>query len=297
MSSHRHLESRRVQTWDGTEICAYESGPAEEGRIPIVLANGLGGPVQALSPQIERFSRERRVIAWDYRGLYGSEFADPGRDMSVRAHARDLLAVLDALELDRVAILGWSMGVQVALELAALAPDRAGGLVLLNGLAGKPLAKLLGPKLEGLISPGLTLLKRGSDAAQLGVSWAARFPLTGRLLLASGVLGGRFPEKELGRLLPHFGHINVARYLELLEGLAAHDAEATLGSLTSPTLVLGSSADKITLPSDGRRLAQRIRGGEYREISWATHYAALEVPDIVFEFTEEFLVRRVDPAV
>jgi pimeloyl-ACP methyl ester carboxylesterase len=296
MSLQPPEEPRRVTVWDGTELCVHVSGTSPWGRAALVLANGLGGPRQALAPQVERFAPRRRVITWDYRGLYGSRFDDRGRDMSVQAHARDLVDILDALGERRAAIFGWSMGVQVAIELARFAPHRVQGLVLLNGLAGKPLPKWLGATVDTLVPHATRAAQRWSASAQVGLELATHSRFTGAILRASGLVGEKFPEAELRRLLPEFSGIHVARYLELLLGVASHDAGDCLAQLRAPTLVLGSSDDRITEPKGGRRLARSIANAEYREISWATHYAALESPDAVFEFAEEFLARRVDEA-
>jgi pimeloyl-ACP methyl ester carboxylesterase len=289
------LQTGFTEAADGTRLCFYDARPASPTpRVPLLCANGLGGPIQALAGQMLRFSARRTVMSWDYRGLYGSSFDAPPRDMSVRAHAKDAVAVLDALDEPRVAFFGWSMGAQVGLELARLAKGRVRALVLLNGSTGKPLEKLLGQRLASLTPNVVSLLARYSRYGQKTINWAVRFPFTEQLIRASGLIGSHFSAEDFARLLPEFGRINFTRYLELLKGVAEHDAEPLLQELDVPTLILGSSADHITEAHAARRLARRIPGAEYREISWASHYAALEAPEQVFDAVEEFLARRVD---
>jgi len=242
-----------------------------------------------------RFSTRRHVVSWDYRGLYGSNFEASGRDMGVLAHARDALSVLDQVGEKRAAFFGWSMGAQVGLELARLAPQRIHALVLLNGSVGKPLEKLLGPKAGGLVPGLVSQLGRYSKYGQKTLNWAVRFPFTEQVVRGAGLIGSQFSRRDFARLLPEFGRINIARYLELLKGIAEHDAEPFLDELEVPTLILGSSGDHITEARAARGLSRRIRNAEYREISWASHYAALEAPEQVFEAVEDFLARRVDP--
>jgi pimeloyl-ACP methyl ester carboxylesterase len=62
-----------------------------------------------------------RLLAVDRPGYGGS---DSPRDWTRRSMAEDVLVVLDALDIDRCAVLGWSSGGQIALACAAVAPQR-----------------------------------------------------------------------------------------------------------------------------------------------------------------------------
>jgi pimeloyl-ACP methyl ester carboxylesterase len=80
----------------------------------------------------ERF----RVIAYDQRGHGLSDAPSDPRQYSPAHLAGDLVAVLDALELERAAIVGFSLGGGPALALAATAPERVSRLVLADVGAG-----------------------------------------------------------------------------------------------------------------------------------------------------------------
>ncbi|MFF2370227.1 alpha/beta hydrolase [Agromyces sp. NPDC058110] len=100
----------------------------------------------------------RRVIAPDLRGR-GRSNALPAPYTLVQ-HADDLVAVLDALGVDRAHVVGHSMGAFVSVRLAERHPDRVAGLSLVDGglpvpnpdgIAPEDLpAALLGPALERL---------------------------------------------------------------------------------------------------------------------------------------------------
>src|ERR1041385_2269922 len=74
-----------------------------------------------------------RLVLPDLPGFGRSEVPPAG---SVDVMARDLLATLDRLRVQRFVACGFSMGGYVALALAALAPDRLAGLVLIDSKAG-----------------------------------------------------------------------------------------------------------------------------------------------------------------
>src|SRR5262245_125677 len=109
--------------WDphGVRISYYVLGSGEE---VIVLANGLGGRLSAWEPLVEAIADRFRVISWDYRGLFESDVPKNRAYLGVSHQAKDLRRILDAEAVEHAVVCGWSMGVQVSLELAAHAPER-----------------------------------------------------------------------------------------------------------------------------------------------------------------------------
>lgn len=104
---------------------AGETGPA------LVLVHALGGSSAHWLPQLAALGATCRVFAPDLRG-HGRSESPAGAAHDIAAHAADLLAVVDALGLDRFALAGHSFGAWVALELASSHPDRVNALALLD---------------------------------------------------------------------------------------------------------------------------------------------------------------------
>lgn len=100
---------------------------------PVVLAHGLTASRRYVvhgSRALERSGH--RVIAYDARGHGASDpAADPG-DYGYGALAADLVALLDALDVERAVIAGASMGAHTALRVALDAPERVAGLVVIT---------------------------------------------------------------------------------------------------------------------------------------------------------------------
>ena len=169
------VEERFCESRDGTRIAYHVAG---EGP-PILLANGLGGSWKAWSHQISYFSDRYRFISWDYRGLYRSGPPTDPDALRVEDHVDDALAVLDDLGEERVAIFGWSMGVQVALELFRTEPERVAALILVNGVAGKPWASVLNlPQLEKVIPKVLGLVRSVPNITQSVTQRVVQWPET-----------------------------------------------------------------------------------------------------------------------
>jgi esterase len=100
----------------------------EQGQGPVViLIHGLFGSLDNLGLLARPLSEQFRVISLDLRNHGASFHSD---EMTYPQQAADVLALLDHLGLDQVAIVGHSMGGKVAMQLAKLAPARIRKLVV-----------------------------------------------------------------------------------------------------------------------------------------------------------------------
>ncbi|RQM71364.1 alpha/beta fold hydrolase [Aeromonas jandaei] len=100
----------------------------EQGQGPaVILIHGLFGSLDNLGLLARALGEHYRVISVDLRN-HGTSFRSD--DMSYPAQAADILALMDHLGLDQVAIVGHSMGGKVGMQLAKLAPARVSRLVV-----------------------------------------------------------------------------------------------------------------------------------------------------------------------
>jgi pimeloyl-ACP methyl ester carboxylesterase len=106
------------------------------GGLPVVFIHGFGGTGLDWLGQLDHVRRSRRGIALDLRGHGESDApADPA-DYEVDAIAEDVAALMDELELDRVVLVGHSLGGAVSIAYAGAHPERVAGLVL-EGAPGR----------------------------------------------------------------------------------------------------------------------------------------------------------------
>jgi len=118
-----------VKAPDGVEI-RYEA--AGNGEPAIVFVHGWSCDRTYWSGQAAYFARSRRIVAID---LAGHGESGLGRQRySVEAFGADVKAVVDALGLKRVVLVGHSMGGPVTLEAARLMPERVVALVPIDTL-------------------------------------------------------------------------------------------------------------------------------------------------------------------
>ncbi|HEU4463404.1 MAG TPA: alpha/beta fold hydrolase, partial [Gemmatimonadota bacterium] len=159
---------RRVALPTGVEIRYVESG--RPGGETVVFLHGYTDSSLSFGPTIEALLARRpdlRTLAPDLRGHGGSSLppaeecaADPAPCFRVAEFARDVLAFLDAVDVERAHLVGHSYGSLVAQDVALAAPDRIASIVLLGSTAravGNPVIEgfVLGELVEGKWKPAL----------------------------------------------------------------------------------------------------------------------------------------------
>ncbi|MBW7457156.1 alpha/beta fold hydrolase, partial [Paenibacillus sepulcri] len=115
-------------TGDGVRISYQINGSA--GKPILMLANSIATSMSMWDGQIADFSRHFRVLRYDYRGHGESD--TPAGPYSFDRLGRDVIELLDALQIDRVHFLGLSLGGVIGQWLGIYAPERVDRLILSN---------------------------------------------------------------------------------------------------------------------------------------------------------------------
>ena len=130
------------QTDREVRIAYQEYGSnADPARPTIVLVHGSPGHKEDFRSLAPELAKRYRVLAPDLPGFGSSTQHVP--DYSIRAHARYLIELMDALGIERAHLLGFSMGGGVVLNIADIAPDRVQSITMLSAI-GVQEAELLG---------------------------------------------------------------------------------------------------------------------------------------------------------
>lgn len=144
----------------GAEFAYVEQGRGE----PVVLAHGSVEDYRVWSAQVAELSKQYRVIAYSRRYHYPNPWLGDGSDYSPSLHAADLVALIKALKLGRVRLVGHSYGGVVAAVAARDNPELVRSLIL----AEPPLGSLLAQNPEAESLPPATFLDDAQQAFQQG---------------------------------------------------------------------------------------------------------------------------------
>jgi len=239
------------------------------------------------------------VVHWNYRGHGRSGRPRDPLAVSIRDHARDLWAVLDAVLRDKpnhtqgAVLVGHSMGTQVCLEGYRLRPKETAGLVLVCGSYGK-----------------VTRTFHGTDALSrilpMVLSFRAKYPRLFRTLLAvtppqAALYGARLMREidpvrtRAEDMLPYFEHLSSMDpevFLPMLEAAGTHNAEDLLRTIQCPSFVLAGERDSFTPPRLAEQMADQIENAEYLLVREGSHSCPIEQPELIDPRIESFLKLR-----
>ncbi len=289
------VRRRSLRSFDGTRIAYSVAGRSDAPAM--VLCGGLGGGVGIWRPFFARFRRAFRLIAWDYRGLYGSGAApDPG-SYALCHHVGDLLELLKQEEVQSPILVGWSMGVQVALELHRTHPDLARGLIAIHGAAGRPLDTAFGWGLAPRVSPYVLALLRavGPRFGWVGPFLTRRPAVVRGFVWSSQQLGLMAPEIDLAGfrdMAEEWTRLHLGVYARIFAALGEHDASDLLERIRVPALVIAGGADRLTPAALAERMAETLPDAELELVPGATHFGLLEFPQEISGRVERFLRER-----
>ena len=201
------------------------------------------------------------MLSFDSRGSGSAPALAPGARISDLAD--DALRLLDELGVERMSIVGRSMGGMIAQELALRAPDRVSKLVLVSttGRADAHLSEVF-----------LTWAR----LAEAGVPPELRHRASllwclSRASLAEGGSASRYLDARARSDRP-------LDYARQARACATHDALSKLEALRCPTLVIGGDDDRLTPARHAEELAAAIPGALRATIPGAGHLAYLEAP-------------------
>ncbi len=241
--------------------------------LPVVLLHGIGGGARGFAPEVSALSAQGfRCLAWDQPG-YGDSPLPPAEDWATVVAA--FIGFLDGQGLDRVALVGHSMGGMLAQEVVATHPARVGRLVLagtspaFGGDSDAWRQKFLAERLAPL------------DAGQ---GMAALAPA-----LVTGMVGDHPDQDGVARAVACMAAVPEATYRTSLVLLTRFDRRADLARIAVPTLVLAGEKDRNAAPSVMRRMAQAIPDAAYVELAGCGHLMSFDQPAAFLAALVDFL--------
>jgi 3-oxoadipate enol-lactonase len=254
---------------DGVEFNVTLDGP--ENKPPLMLSNSLGTNLQMWEPQMANFTKLFRVIRYDRRG-HGKSGVPPA-PYSMERFGRDVLAILDDLNIDRVHWCGLSMGGMVGQWLGANAPDRLNKIILANTSCYYPDPTNWLNRIKAVKAGGIAAIADTVIAGWLTADFREREP--------------RIAENLKSMLLatPAEG------YLACCEALSTLDQRDLLPRIKSPTLVIAGRHDMATPLAAGEFIRSQIPGASLTILD-AAHISNVEQPHAFSDAVIGFLTQR-----
>lgn len=208
---------------------------------PVALLHGGMGSSENWAYLIpELVAHGYQAIAIDSPGQGRSRWG--GGPFSYRGMARQVVAIMDTLGVDRAAIVGWSDGADTGLVLADIAPERVSRLFFF-----------------------------ACNVDPAGVKPFEFTPVIGRILESH--------RSTYARLSPHPERFD--EVFEAVQAMQASQPDYTAGQLAMiavPTVVALSDADEFIRLDHAEYLAKALPNGTFRQLPDVTHFAPLQRP-------------------
>src|SRR3984885_4366338 len=110
----------KIKTADDVHLYYEEAGTGT----PVVFVHEFAGDWRTWEPQMRHFSRSHRCITYSQRGYPPSDVPEDGAKYGQDIARDDVIALMDALKIDRAHIVGHSMGAATALHVGIHYPKR-----------------------------------------------------------------------------------------------------------------------------------------------------------------------------
>ena len=242
----------------------------------LVLLHGWGLNLRVWDGLASLLERSFRIIMVDLPGHGRSEWNPKARTPAEQAW--QIHATLGSLS-DRYSLLGWSLGGQIALDLAAAMPGSVERLVL---VATTP---------RFAASPDWPYGMPATALERMATQLRTNYKRTVSDFLELQVRGSTGAEKVLADLhasLFQHGEAHPKALVTGLTTLESSDLRPMLPQVRAQTLVVAGQYDRVTLPAASRALAEALPDARYVEIRRAAHAPFLshtaEFADLVTEF-------------
>ena len=253
-----------------------------------MLLHGVGTSSGEWSWVLPDLARNHRVYALDLPGYDGS-YEPP--DYSPAYTASFVNSFLDAVGVERAAVVGNSFGGLVALHLALSEPARVSALVLSDS-AG--LGQAVNPALVALSSPGGGELAKTLAKTRLG---AAQRSLQRALLLFGRPWRIRWKwVKDQYKLaqLPNFTDATLASLRNTVDSTGQREVLLDrLPQLRMPTLIVWGVEDKLLPYSQAQEAIALVREGSLELISNCGHLPHVERPERFVSVLGEFIGEKI----
>jgi len=248
------------------------------GPATVALVNGVAMTVKSWQPIRERLvAGGFRCLLHDCRGQLRSD-KPVGNPYSLELHADDFLRLLDALDLDRVHLVGTSYGAEIGMVFASSHPERVETLTLIAAAS----------ELDGLMRAAAESWAIAADCgAAAFVRCMAPWAYSSDYLARNQT---RLKEQEeaMSRLPRDF----FAAFNGLVQAFLRLDITHRLKHIRCPTLVISAELDLIKGPRFGQLICDEIANSELLVIPGAGHAVVLEQPVLIAERTTRFIDRH-----
>ena len=239
----------------------------------LVFSNSLATSLAMWNDQVDRLKDQYRILRYDNRGHGATPTPDMEGPYSIELMARDLLGLLDALNIEEISFCGLSKGGMIGQWLGINASDRVNKLVLSNTASYFPNKEMWRERIGMATNEGIPAIAEAS---------ISRWFTPGYLERADTV-------ETVSLVRDFILETQLDGYLASSVAIRDMDFRAELSQIDVPTMVIIGEKDPATIPEYGELIADSIPGAKAFVVPDAAHLSNIEQPEIFTKALQEFL--------
>jgi len=249
--------------FDNTRFHYRFDGPSDAP--VVVFSNSLGTNLEMWDLQVPALADRFRVLRYDQRG-HGLTAVTPG-PYSITQLGRDVLGLLNALEIEEAHFCGLSMGGMTGMWLGVYAGQQIKSLVLCNTAAKIGTAEVWNTRIAIIQKGGMAAVTEAVIQRWFTPSFIAAAP------------------DRIERTRQMLLHTPPEGYTANIAAIRDMDQRETISRIRKPTLVIAGANDPVTTPADARFIVEAVPGAKLVQLD-AAHLSNLEAAP---EFTQTLL--------
>lgn len=260
-----------VQLTNNVTIHYNDEGSSE---IPLVFIHGFPFDRTSWVPQYEYFKAYCRVVIYDIRG-FGSSTSDSDTPFSMEVFAKDFLAFLKALHIEKAIVCGLSMGGYILMNAFKMEPERFAGIVLCDTQCNADSEE--------------ARKKREKTIEQIRAKGVADFADT---FIKNVFYEESFKKKKetVEAIRDVILRTTQQTLVAAVKALAKRpDTCEVLQSVKVPALIICGRQDTVTPPEKSQAMHDLIKNSTYKLIDGAGHLSNLDQPETFNKYLGEFI--------
>jgi 3-oxoadipate enol-lactonase len=238
-----------------TDAELYYEFSGREGAPVLVLCNSLGTNLRLWDGQITEFTKHFRLLRYDTRG-HGQSSITLG-PYSLAQLSKDVLDLLDSLQLLKVYFCGISMGGMTGMFLGIRFPERFHKIVACSAAAKIGTPESWNARIEAVNKGGMKAVASAVIERWFTPSFRTTNPM------------------DVSAMQAMLENANPDGYVANCTAVRDMDLRDSLATLKVPTLIVSGEHDPGTTPADGHFLAEHIPGSRFVKVS-ASHISNIE---------------------
>jgi pimeloyl-ACP methyl ester carboxylesterase len=290
---NKDFNSYYINSFDNKKIFFQTNFTPDDSNLNrIIMFNyGLVCSNHHWSKQISFFhDHGYKIILHDYRAHFNSSGIDDIESITFTNMAKDMVSILDFLNIKQVSMLGHSMGVNVTLEFSRTFPERLKSMILIGGTVMPVTEVMFNSNVMDVLIPYVkTLFEKYPREVDFIWKTSGKNPLIQNVIMDGGFNSDKVSMEFIQIYLNRIGQLSPELFIKLFQEMTEHNIMSYLEDIETKTLIVGGEKDKVIPFNLQRLLKNKLKNSELYVVKNGSHVPQVDFPELLNERFDFFL--------